>query len=70
MKTFIEFFSTEFPAQPGESEIVNPGLYGEALAEFPAAKLSHHGYSVQRFGPEDWGWRIDLANKEFPVWIG
>lgn len=70
MRTHLEFRSAAFPASAGEDEEVNPGRYGKRLAEFLAAELSAQGYTVSRIGPEDWGWRIDLQNEAFPLWIG
>ncbi|WP_315777138.1 MULTISPECIES: hypothetical protein [unclassified Bradyrhizobium] len=70
MKTHLEFVSTAFPPEPGEDELVNPGLYGKRLAEFLSEELPRHDFTVSRMTPEDWGWRIDLENSEFPIWLG
>ncbi|WP_315745059.1 MULTISPECIES: hypothetical protein [unclassified Bradyrhizobium] len=70
MRTHLEFVSTAFPPEPGEDKLVNPGLYGKRFAEFLCEQLPHHGFAVVNMKPEDWGWRIDLANSEFPLWLG
>ena len=70
MRTHLEFVSTAFPPEPGEDEEVNPGRYGKRLAEFLSGELSRQGYAVLRIYPEDWGWRIDLENGDFPLWLG
>jgi hypothetical protein len=70
MRTHLEFRSSAFPALPGEEEAVNPGRHGRRLADLLAAKLPGHGFEVIRLGCEDWGWRIDLRNDLFPLWIG
>jgi hypothetical protein len=70
MRTHAEFASTEFPALPGEEQEMNPGRFGKRLAEFLASKLPTHGFQVTRIGAEDWGWRIDLQNDAFPLWLG
>lgn len=70
MRTNLEFRSTAFPAYPCEDEKVNPGLYGKRLAQFLAAELPGSGYVVEGLNAEDWGWRLDLQNDLFPLWIG
>jgi len=70
MRTHLEFRSAAFPALPEENETVNPGRFGKRLAEFLAAGLPGQGIAVTGFSPEDWGWRIDLANAGYPLWIG
>jgi hypothetical protein len=70
MRTHLEFRSTAFPACPGEEDDINPGRYSKLLAEFIAARLPVHGFEATRLGTEDWGWRIDLRNDAFPLWIG
>lgn len=70
MRTHVEFASPEFPAYAGEDEEVNPGRFGKRLAEWLAATLPAHGFKVMGIGAEDWGWRIDLENEAFPLWVG
>jgi hypothetical protein len=70
MKTHLEFTSTEFRAYPGEDEETNPGIFGKRLAEFLAENLPQQGFKVLCIGAEDWGWMVEIENKEFPLWIG
>jgi hypothetical protein len=70
MRTHLEFRSAAFPACEGEEEEINPGRFGRRLARFLASELPGHGYEVAGLGAEDWGWRIDLRNERFPLWIG
>jgi hypothetical protein len=70
MLTWVEFRSDLFPPEPGEDEMVNPGLYGKRLAEFLVAGLRRAGFDCQQPFPEDWGWHIDVSNDVFPLWIG
>jgi len=70
MRTHLEFLSNAFPRYLDEDEEVNPGVYGKRLAEFLAAQLPRHGFSVSEKFAEDWGWCIMLQNDAFPLWIG
>ena len=70
MKTHVEFVSSEFPAEPGEDEQINPGRFGKNLAEYIAQHLPTYGFSVAAVGAEDWGWMAELTNSEFPLWVG
>jgi hypothetical protein len=70
MRTHVEFESTHFPAEADEDELVNPGVYGKKLADFIAARMPAHSLKVRTVFAEDWGWTVELENKEFPLWIG
>jgi hypothetical protein len=70
MKTHLEFTSIEFPASPEEDKEINPGIFGKRLAEFLAEGLRKQGFKVLGIGSEDWGWMVEIENKEFPLWIG
>ncbi|MBN8886816.1 MAG: hypothetical protein J0I77_13940 [Rudaea sp.] len=70
MRTHVEFASSEFPAEPGEGEQINPGRFGKKLADYVAQHLPAYGFSVTAVDPEDWCWRVELANSEFPLWVG
>jgi len=70
MRTHVEFVSKAFPADPGESEAINPGRFGKQLAEFLRSQLPLHGFVVAALRPEDWGWQVELEHKEFPLWVG
>jgi len=70
MKTQVEFKSDKFPPYEGEEEGINPGLWGKRLAEYLQQNLPLHGLKVTCIGSEDWGWMVELENKEYPLWIG
>jgi len=70
MRTHAEFSSTDFPAVQGEDEEINPGRFGRRLAEHLASQLPNQGLKVLGMNAEDWGWRLDLENEAFPLWIG
>ena len=70
MRTHAEFASPDFPAMAGEEEEINPGRFGKRLAQFLAGELPAHGFKVSGMNAEDWGWRVDLENEAFPLWIG
>jgi hypothetical protein len=70
MRTHLEFISTAFSRVLGEDEEINPGRFGMKLAEFLAESLAACGYNVIDKFAEDWGWRIELENHTFPLWVG
>ena len=70
MSRSVRFCSDAFPRQPEDDLQVNAGRYGRALADFLAAKLRERGTPILRVAAEDWGWRVDIANQDFPLWIG
>lgn len=70
MLTHVEFRSNNFPPSPGEEDEINPGRWGKKLAEFIHTGLRSQGLNVSPPAPEDWGWRIEVPNEAFPIWIG
>ena len=60
MKTFAEFRSNKFPPYEGEEERINPGLWGQRLAEYLVAKLPDHGLAAGEPIAEDWGWYVPV----------
>ena len=70
MRTHVELRSDAFPPYSDEEAQVNAGRFGKRLAEFLADALPRHGHKVVGLKPEDWGWRIDIENDPFPLWIG
>src|SRR5215467_1066330 len=70
MRTHLEFVSTSFSALPEDDGQVNPVSNGKRLAEFLSGELPRHGFAVTGMNPEDWGWRIDLEHRDFPLWVG
>jgi hypothetical protein len=66
MRSNVEFRSPDLlDAQPGAGV-----PQGEAVATLLAEHLAHRGYSIEVVEPEDWGWRVQLHNAAFPLWIG
>jgi hypothetical protein len=43
---------------------------GEAVARLLEQALPELGVAVEKVAGEDWGWRIMVANSDFPLWIG
>jgi hypothetical protein len=70
MQTYVEFRSDRFPAYEGEEGQVNPDLWGKRLAEFLCEKLLTEGFRTEEPLAEDWGWRVDVVNHGFGLWIG
>ena len=55
-----------FPAMPGEDdELVNPGMYGKALAIHLQQRLMEKGYEVSFTCCEDWGWWVEISGHPF-----
>jgi hypothetical protein len=65
MKTHVEFRSAKFPPYDGEEEKINPGLWGQRLAEYLVAKLKEQGIETEGMNPEDWGWYVPIKNDGF-----
>ena len=66
MDKFIHVRSAKFPVLPGErAELVNPGMYGKALAQYLQARLREKGYDAPFFCGEDWGWWVELKTAPF-----
>lgn len=70
MRTHVEFRSSAFPAQPGEEEQINPGVWGKALADYLRAEMPKRGVETGAPYAEDWGWALPIKHDAFPVWIG
>ena len=70
IKTEVTFWSAKFPPYEGEEERINPGLWGQRLAECLSRSLPKHGVEVGDPIAEDWGWVVPIKNKRFNMWIG
>ena len=70
MLTYVEFKSTAFPPYDGESEKINPGRFGQRLAEYLSAELERAGERVGELNAEDWGWVVPIENADFDLWLG
>jgi hypothetical protein len=69
MRTHLEFHAAKFAEPEGVGNTYNPDIQGAKLAGFLSSEFKALGYSGAII-EEDWGWMIDLANDEFPVWLG
>jgi hypothetical protein len=56
----LEFESSAFAAIPGEDEETNPGIYGKALAQWLAERLSAAGVPAGEVIAEDFGWCVPI----------
>ncbi|HEY1759548.1 MAG TPA: hypothetical protein VGG72_29515 [Bryobacteraceae bacterium] len=70
VQTYVEFRSDRFTPIQGEEDQVNPDLWGKRLAEFLREKLLPEGFGTDEPLAEDWGWRFNVANDGFGLWIG
>jgi hypothetical protein len=68
--THVEFRSNSFPALEGEEELINPDLWGKQLADFLSDGLRTEGFETTEPIAEDWGWRLNVINDTFALWIG
>jgi hypothetical protein len=55
MKTQVAFRSAKFPAYADEDERINPGVWGQRLAEYLDSGLSARGIETDSIVAEDWG---------------
>lgn len=65
MKTVVTFRSAKFPACEGEEERLNPGVWGQRLAEYCAAALTARGIDTDQPIAEDWGWYVPVRHDGF-----
>ena len=66
MRSHIEFRSEALLKADAPSRDV----HGQSVANLLADQLPQHGYEIIEVAPEDWGWRVQLKNETFPLWIG
>lgn len=70
LQTHVEFRPDKFPRYEGEEHEINPDLWGRGLAEFLCEKLPSEGFKTKGSFAEDCGYRIDVVNDSFRLWIG
>lgn len=58
-----------FPILPGEDEETNPGLFGQALADWIADGLRVRGISVDKVLAEDFGWLVMVSGEPFRLFV-
>ena len=69
MTTSARFKSTRFRPLRPEDEQVNPGVYGEELARWLAARLADTHGVEPRVDYEDWAWLVELGVGQGHAWI-
>jgi hypothetical protein len=55
------FRSAAFPAEPGEDEATNPGMFGKALATWLGARLRQRGMECRDVIAEDFAWCLPVG---------
>lgn len=70
METCVEFRSHRFPQIAGEGKEINPGIWGNQLADFLRDNLRRQGFETEEPILEDWGWVVPVVNPQFRLWIG
>ena len=66
--TWVTIDTNKFPILEGEDEeLVNEGMYGKALCQYLEKKLPSTGVEIPFFLCEDWGWWIEVKDKEFKM---
>jgi len=65
MKTQATFQADMFPPYDGEEENMNPGVWGQRLAEYLVAALAKKGIETEAPIAEDWGWYVPVRNDGF-----
>ena len=67
---FIHIKAAKFTVLPGEEgELVNPGTYGKALAQYLEACLKEKAYEVPFICCEDWGWWVEIKGLPFATGV-
>ena len=69
MQTHVAFRSAQFPPNEGEEDQINPGIWGQRLADYLATKLAAHGIVTEAPVAEDWGWYLPVPNEGFPLGV-
>ena len=64
--TCIVIETTKFPIQEGEEdELINEGMYGKGLCLYLQNSLPSEGMQAPFFCCEDWGWWIEVKDKDY-----
>lgn len=64
----VVFSSSHFRIEEGEDSATNPGIYGNALADWVADRLSRQGLTTERFA-EDYGHCVRIEGGPAAIWI-
>jgi len=66
--TCITIETQKFPVLDGEEEeLVNENMYGKALCIYLEKELPKIGIKVPLFLCEDWGWWLEVIDKDFKM---
>jgi hypothetical protein len=65
----LHFESSTFVITPGEDERTNPGIFGQALANWVADQLRTRGLQVGDVIAEDFGWCVPVRIKPYSVYV-
>ena len=65
----LHFESSTFAITPGEDERTNPGIFGQALANWVAGQLRTRGLQVGDVIAEDFGWCVPVRIKPYSVYV-
>lgn len=67
-RSCVAIETKKFPILEGEDdEIVNEKMYGKALCKYLEHNLPKAGIKVPSFCAEDWGWWLDVEDKDFKM---
>jgi len=66
MRSHLEFRSIELVDVCADAGIPR----GEKLARLLGDNLISRGFVVTDIAPEDWGWRVQVKNQAFSLWLG
>ncbi len=65
---FVHIRSSKFSILPDEdTELVNEGTYGKALAQYLQQRLDELGYETPFVCCEDWGWWVEIKGQPFTL---
>ena len=59
-----------FPSCENEEDTINPGIWGQRLADYLCEHLAEKGYRITDVDGEDWGWAVRIENEAFPLGLG
>jgi hypothetical protein len=68
LRSCVVIETKKFPILEGEDdEIVNERMYGKALCKYLEHNLPKAGIKVPFFCAEDWGWWLEVVDKDFKM---
>lgn len=72
MNQTVHFRSSAFPPDPAERDEkpLGEGRFGRNCADWLRQQLPKRGIETDGITAVDWGWRVNLRNPQFPVYVG